>query len=87
MTFRINQLQRSSPEQSAAAATEEKRQCIINSSNSSVELALPLDKDEMLDHVCYVGGGDHLYVAGVNRSWRGRYMQCCALHGKTKCTR
>jgi hypothetical protein len=73
MTFRINQLQRSSPEQSAvAAATEEKRQCVINSSNSSVELALPLDKDDILDHVfSYVGGGDHLYVAGVNRSWRG----------------
>ena len=26
----------------------------------------------------YVGGGDHLYIAGVSRRWRGRYMQYCA---------
>jgi hypothetical protein len=31
------------------------------------------------DHMfSYVGGGDHLYVAGVSRKWRGRYMQHCA---------
>jgi hypothetical protein len=32
--------------------------------------------DELLDRVFgYVGGGEHLFVAGVNRNWRGRYMQ------------
>jgi hypothetical protein len=31
--------------------------------------------DELLDRVFgYVGGGEHLFVAGVNRNWRGRYM-------------
>jgi hypothetical protein len=55
-----------------------KRQRVHNSS-SSFEVASPLDKDEILDHVFrYVGGGDHLYVGGVSRRWRGRYMQYCA---------
>jgi hypothetical protein len=32
--------------------------------------------DEILDRVFgYVGRGDHLFVAGVSRNWRGRYMQ------------
>jgi hypothetical protein len=26
----------------------------------------------------FVGGGDHLYAAGVSRLWRGRYLQYCA---------
>jgi hypothetical protein len=43
-----------------------------NSSSSSFEGATPLDKDEMLDQVLlYVGGGEHIFVAGVNRRWRG----------------
>jgi hypothetical protein len=25
----------------------------------------------------YVGGGDHLYIGGVSRRWRGRYIQFC----------
>jgi hypothetical protein len=34
----------------------------------------------MLDHVfSYVGGGDHLYVGGVSRRWRGRYLRHCII--------
>jgi hypothetical protein len=87
----------------AAAATDEKhdaeqpcskRQRVHNSSSSSsFEIASPLDRDEILDHIFgYVGGGDHLYVGGVNRHWRGRYMQYCAqnsrsAYAKKFCTR
>jgi hypothetical protein len=56
-----------------------KRQRLHNSSSSSLEGVSPLDKDEVLDQIfSYVGGGDHLYVGGVSRRWRGRYMQYCA---------
>jgi arginine repressor len=56
-----------------------------SSSSSSFEVASPLDKDEILDHVIgYVGGGDHLYIGGVNRKWRGRYMQYCAQNSSSK---
>ena len=35
----------------------------------------------MLDHVfSFVGGGDHLYIAGVSRRWRGRYLRHCVLN-------
>jgi hypothetical protein len=55
-----------------------KRQRLHNGS-SSFEVASPLDKDEILDHILgFVGGGDHLYIGGVSRRWRGRYMQYCA---------
>jgi hypothetical protein len=47
-------------------------------SSSSFEAASPIDKDEILDHVLgCVGGVDHLYVGGVSRRWKGRYMQYC----------
>jgi hypothetical protein len=43
------------------------------------EQSSPLDKDELLDEIFgYVGRGDHLFVAGVSRRWRGRYLQYCA---------
>jgi hypothetical protein len=64
-----------------------KRQRVHDSSSSSSSSSCgcfaesPLDKDELLDQVfSYVGGGDHLYVAGVSRRWRGRYMQYCVLN-------
>jgi hypothetical protein len=42
--------------------------------------------DEALDRVFgYIGGGEHLYVAGVNRRWRGTYMQYCAHNSATRC--
>jgi hypothetical protein len=48
---------------------------------SSCEVASPLDNAGVLDLVLsYVGGGDHLYVGGVSRRWRGRFMQHCAKH-------
>jgi hypothetical protein len=41
--------------------------------------AAALEKDEILDQIfSYVGGGDHLYVAGIYRKWRGKYLQYCA---------
>jgi hypothetical protein len=47
--------------------------------SSSFDSASPFDRDEVLDHLfSYVGGGDHLYAAGVSRRWRGRYLQYCA---------
>jgi hypothetical protein len=43
---------------------------------SRLERASLLDKDEVLDQILsYVGGGEHLYVAGVSRRCRGRYLQ------------
>jgi hypothetical protein len=47
---------------------------------SSNSIVLPtLEKDELLDEVfSFVGGGDHLYAAGVSRLWRGRFLQYCA---------
>jgi hypothetical protein len=59
-----------------AAVTQHR--CCANCA-SSIECAAPLRKDDMLDHVfSFVGGGDHLYIAGVSRRWRGRYLQLCA---------
>jgi hypothetical protein len=61
-----------------------KRQRLL-SSTSSFETASPLDKDEVLDQVfSYVGGGDHLFVAGVSSRWRRRYLQYCALNSTSK---
>jgi hypothetical protein len=58
------------------ATSQRKRQCVGDSSGNDVAAAL--DKDEILDQIfSYVGGGDHLYVAGVNRKWRSRYTQYC----------
>jgi hypothetical protein len=55
------------------AADSRKRQRLHDSS------VLPLDRDEVLDRVFrFVGGGDHLYVSGVSRRWRGRYLGHCA---------
>eukprot|EP00953_Heterococcus_sp_UTEX-ZZ885_P003350 2338-Heterococcus_DN1.PRE.5 len=60
-----------------AASSQRKRQCVAGS--ISYDVVSALDKDEILDQVfSYVGGGDHLYVAGVSRRWRGSYMQHCA---------
>jgi hypothetical protein len=48
---------------------------------SCCEVASPLDNDGIFDLVLsYVGGGEHLYIGGVSRCWRGRYMQHCAKH-------
>jgi hypothetical protein len=58
-----------------------------NNSSSSISQTAesPLNKDEILDRVfLYVGGGEHLYVAAVNRRWRGRYLQHCVQNGTTK---
>jgi hypothetical protein len=52
--------------------------------SSSLEGASPLDRDEVLDQILsYIGGGEHLYIAGVSRRWRGRYLRFCVL----SCTR
>jgi hypothetical protein len=54
-------------------------------SSSSFERAAPLDKDEVLDQVfSYVGGGDHLYVGGVSRRWKGKYLRHCVLHSTSE---
>jgi hypothetical protein len=80
MALKIKQVQPSCNDN--ASATQHKRRCVTAGSSNNV--AASLDKDEILDEIfSYVGGGDHLYVAGVNRRWRGRYLQYCALHGKT----
>jgi hypothetical protein len=67
-----------------------KRQRVHHSSSTcscSLEGASPLDKDEMLDQIfSYVGGRDHLYIAGVSRKWRGRYLHYCALSSTSKVT-
>jgi septal ring factor EnvC (AmiA/AmiB activator) len=62
-------------ESQAAPVAQRKRQHVSSSSSgsSSTDTTAPLDKDYILDNVFgYVGGGDHLYIAGVNRRWRGR---------------
>eukprot|EP00953_Heterococcus_sp_UTEX-ZZ885_P004817 3085-Heterococcus_DN1.PRE.1 len=60
-------------------ASNPKRQRVHdNCSGSSIVLSA-LEKEELLDEVfSFVGGGDHLYAAGVSRLWRGRYLQYCA---------
>jgi hypothetical protein len=61
-----------------AAEAQQKRQCVANS--SSLKAAATLAKDDIVDHVfCYVAGGDHFYIAGVSRRWRGRYLRHCVL--------
>jgi hypothetical protein len=63
---------------SMSATLDTERQHVYDSSSNSTVTA-PLDRDELLDHVfSFVGGGDHLYVGGVCRRWRGLYMQYCA---------
>jgi hypothetical protein len=57
----------------AAAADSSKRQRLHYS--STAESAL--DRDDVLDVFSFVGGGDHLYIAGVSRRWRDRYIQYC----------
>ena len=64
-----------------------KRQQLHSSSSSSCSCVCsvaPLDKDELLDYVfSFVGAGDHLYVAGVNRRWKGRYLRHCVLNSNS----
>jgi hypothetical protein len=67
----------------STSATLEKlaaeRQHAYDSSSNSTVIAAPLDRDELLNVVfSFVGGGDHLYVGGVCRRWRGLYIQYCA---------
>jgi hypothetical protein len=60
-----------------------KRQRLHNSSGFAG--ASPLNRDEVLDQIfSYVGGGDHLFAAGVSRRWRDRYLRHCALHSTGK---
>jgi hypothetical protein len=74
--------QRSPRKTKPDTATQHKRQRVSSSGGSgsrNTDTTGPLDKDDILDHVFgWVGGGDYLYVAGVSRRWRGRYMQHCA---------
>eukprot|EP00953_Heterococcus_sp_UTEX-ZZ885_P040419 20662-Heterococcus_DN1.PRE.3 len=59
----------------AVAATSSKRQRLQFGGTAD----LPFDRDDILDHVfSFVGGGDHLYIGGVCRRWKGRYIQYCA---------
>jgi hypothetical protein len=46
----------------------------------------PLEKDEVLDEIfSFVGRKEWLYVGGVCRRWRGRYLSmCCKSCGGTK---
>jgi Ankyrin repeats (3 copies) len=42
------------------------------------ESTCPLDKDQLLDEVfSYVGAGEYIYLAGVCRRWKGRYIKLC----------
>eukprot|EP00953_Heterococcus_sp_UTEX-ZZ885_P003354 2338-Heterococcus_DN1.PRE.9 len=77
MVLKSKLLEQCSMNKDDAAPSQRKRQCVAGS--SSIGVSAVLDKDEILDQILsHVGGGDHLYVAGVNRRWRGRYMQYCA---------
>jgi hypothetical protein len=69
------------PEPFAGAADSCKRQRLHYSSTAES----PLDRDDILDHVfSFVGGGDHLYIGGVSRRWRGRYMRHCVQTSASK---
>jgi hypothetical protein len=60
----------------AATADSTKRQRLHTSSIAESPL---LERDDILDHVfSFAGGGDHLYIGGVSRRWRGRYIHYCA---------
>jgi hypothetical protein len=74
----LQQSEARSAECDATAFDSSARQHLDDDRNSST-VELPLDKDDVLDdHVfTLVGGGDHLYIGGVNRRWRSRYMQHC----------
>jgi hypothetical protein len=66
-----------------------KRQRVHNNSSNSSSCCCaalsPLDKNELLDHVfSYAGGGDHLFIAGVSRRWRGRYLRHCIINSCSK---
>jgi hypothetical protein len=66
-------------ESDAVAVVSGKRQRLHDTS------VLPLDRDDLLDHIfTYVGGGDHLYTGGVSRRWRGRYMQHCVQNSTSR---
>jgi hypothetical protein len=44
----------------------------------ALDYSLPLEKDEILDEIFYlVGRKEWLYVGGVCRRWRGRYLSMC----------
>eukprot|EP00953_Heterococcus_sp_UTEX-ZZ885_P009472 5574-Heterococcus_DN1.PRE.1 len=61
------------PESITAAADNSKRQRLPHGTSVS-----PLDKDEVIDAVFgFVGGGEHLYVSGVSKRWRDRYLEHC----------
>jgi hypothetical protein len=46
----------------------------------------PLDEDDVLDAVfSYVGIREYVYIAGVSRRWRGRYIKLC--YNSVKSTR
>jgi hypothetical protein len=52
----------------------------LQHNGSKCQVASPFDKDKVLDQVfSNVGGGEHLFVGGVNRKWRGRYLRYCVL--------
>jgi hypothetical protein len=55
----------------------------LHDRSSVSSVASPVALVEVLDHVfTYVGGGEHLYVAGVSNEWRCRYMQHCVQNGR-----
>jgi hypothetical protein len=63
-------------------ASSSKRQ---RSQDSSSTAESPLDRDDILDYVfSFVGGGDHLYIGGVSRNWRGRYLRHCVQTSKSE---
>jgi hypothetical protein len=65
-------LQHSTLIPTSAATPDSSKPLHVNASSSA------LDRDDILDDVfSFVGAGDHLYVGGVSRRWRGRYMQYC----------
>eukprot|EP00953_Heterococcus_sp_UTEX-ZZ885_P003356 2338-Heterococcus_DN1.PRE.11 len=75
----IRKSERRSSRESDPAPFAQRKRHSSSSGSSSTDITAPLDKNDILDNVfgC-VGGGDHLYVGGVSRTWRGRYMQLCA---------
>jgi hypothetical protein len=58
---------------SADAPTQQQKRA-----RSSPHFAQALEEDEVLDHIFgFVGRKDWLYVGGVCRRWRGRYLSMC----------
>jgi hypothetical protein len=57
----------------------------LQHNGSRCHVALALDKNKVLDQVfSFVGGGEHLFVGGVNRKWRGRYLRHCVLNSTSE---